>query len=90
MKQTITIEVEATPEETAQLKSRFDSILSEELRKIRREFRVGDRVLDIYGEFLRVVGIHEPFEGPTEYELWNDDGYRVWKAAKNKDIKEIL
>lgn len=76
---------EATLEECNFLSERLRPQALELLRRYRRQFEVGDRVRDVYGRALWVADITN-----GEFELRDEEGFRIWKAAKVEDIEEIL
>jgi len=85
MKITIDIPDEIPAKAVERLAAAFDGLVQEELRRTRREFRIGDWVVDGYGQRLQISDIYPedpPWSSaPTEYDLSDGDGRRFWKAA---------
>jgi len=76
-------------DEAEQLTDKLQARVAEELRKIRREFRTGDDVVDRYGNCCYISHVYKldsEYSGKTEYELRDYDGERCWKAARESDI----
>lgn len=85
MKIMITLPSGLNPELADQLRCVFQAQVENELRLLRGEYCIGDRVQDFRGQVLR---ISEIFEGdPHEYELRSSDGYRVWARATPDKFK---
>jgi hypothetical protein len=79
MKITLDIPDELPSKVADQLTLALQKLVAEELRKVRREFRVGDWVVDCYGQRLYISDIY-PGQ-VTEYELRDFEELRAWKAA---------
>lgn len=72
---TITIDLKGVTEaEAEQLRDVFQGLVPDELRKIRREFEVGDLVVDIFGDTMEIIRIEcglydmdQAGEGPNRW-----------------------
>jgi len=80
------INVEMTLDEESKIKPLVEELVEDALRRLRRQFREGDKVVDRYGQILYIS--HICVDGTFELRDWGSSE-RVWKEATDSDIRGI-
>lgn len=80
------LNIEMTLEEEAKLRPLLEQMAEDSLRRLRRQFRDGDKVIDRYGQTAYISHIYS--DGTFELREWGT-GERLWKDASEADIEEI-